>query len=328
MRKTLLLLISISFIGQVAQAQKRDTLLYYMNNDGAAVADKSRADYFLYIMPADRSSGKVLYPVYEYYPNGNRRLVSNSKNNTLKRLQFEGPCITYYPDGKKKEISNLKNGVALGELTQYYPNGKLYDVVKCRAPVGISLITCRDTAGNILADHGKGYWLKFNDDRDKLLSKGRILDSLEDGEWTGPVHDTGRFICLYKKGMIVSGTGYDRSGKGYPFTETTTEPVFKGKKHAFSDYVKQNLIYPKQVLEDHVQATIYVRITVEKYGVIKGVYTDWLYAPGDNDLSNDYKLMCSAAISVIKSSPPWVPGTLYGMPVRTKMTVPVNFNNH
>jgi antitoxin component YwqK of YwqJK toxin-antitoxin module len=124
MFKTAFLFLLGLIVCQSVRAQKTDTLLYFCKNSGELVANLDSADFVIQVSPPDNDDTN-LYVVKEYYNNGFKKLLGRSINNNLP-LRFQGPLIEYNVHGQKVSIQTLENGVTKGDITTYYPNGKIY----------------------------------------------------------------------------------------------------------------------------------------------------------------------------------------------------------
>jgi antitoxin component YwqK of YwqJK toxin-antitoxin module len=326
--KYLLFLFIGLFFGQQVMAQKSDTLLYYLNVEGKITKDKDSAEFAEYVLPYDKLI--KLYPVYIYYSNGKKKLLGAVKTKPRNNFSFllEGSCTNYYPNGKRKLTAFYNDGKIVGDYEEYYPDGKLYCVKSAVKSKPTLLIECRDSTGNVLAENGKGHWIVLNKYLNEIISEGNIADSSEDGEWRGSIDDTGRFLCNYQRGKLISGTGYDATGKAYQFTTINVDPMFKGGNNAFKAFLRRNTITSLN-LDAHprMYGTLNVFFTVEKNGQITNVGVKEQYVIGRDEVLNDYyNNMCMQVIKAVKLSPPWIPGTIYGIPARLQVTVPVEFN--
>ena len=208
MIKYLFLFIVGLFVLNVAFAQK-DTAVYYLKASGKLVSTKDSADYFVVILPPDTSIDKNLFIVKEFYSNGQKRLFGNSTTNTL-NLEFQGSQIVFFPNGHRLRISNYVDGRPSGDVTEYYPNGKLYNTQTITSDKHVLLNGCRDSTGTVLAENGKGKWIKFYDESfNNTYSEGKIENGLEEGEWVGTQNNKKIFTYQYKKGVKVSLKIYD-----------------------------------------------------------------------------------------------------------------------
>ena len=92
-------------------------------------------------------------------------------------------------------------------------------------------------------------------------------------------------------------------------------PRFPGGMKSFLDYQKKYLSYPAEAKAAGIEGVVVVSFIVEKDGsitnpaIIRGLETS----------------MDSAALSMIKSMPPWIPAIDHGDTVRYKYSVPIQF---
>lgn len=321
MKKSLIILILSLLLLGTAKAQQ-DTVLYYMKNSGVAVANKDSADYLLRIMPADSSTGKVLYPVIEYYLSGKLKFTGNSKTKDYSDLQLQGATVAYYPNGQRKRLSTYAGYYRVGESTEFYPNGKVYairkyffDKTKNSQAYVTRLVECRDSTGKILAANGSGQWVDYDDDFKYVNGEGNITDSLANGQWKGAFKDSSRYECSYVNGEGLAGVRYDKDGTTHPFDKAEVEPSYKGGVQDFYAFLGHIIKYPKVDKENNVQGKVIVIFVVDADGTIS--HTEAVRAP-DALLSNE-------AIRAILASSPWKPGQQFGRPVRAQYTETINF---
>jgi len=319
-RKSLFIFFISLIFYQTAAAQKQDTLRFYMKDD-VYIRTPDSADSFVLVLPADSSSGQVIYPVYGFYRNGNRKSIAYStskyfKNNT----SFEGPYTTFFSNGKRASVDHYMHGMLYGNLIKYYPNGKIYsieahDTVKNE----LMLIECRDTTGKLLTVNGKGNWIKYNPDFTKIVETGFVSDSLQNGEWYGVTDNAFKYYAMYKHGQLLFSSKPDNSktdvnSNGSAATEVQAR--FKnGGYQGFVNYILRAIVYPKDVIIDKTNAKIIIRFTVEEDGsivdvrMIKGI---------ESELS-------VATINAILLSPKWSPQISNGIPVKSYFSFPFDF---
>ena len=110
----------LAFKGTFAQ---KNATVYYLKRSGNLVSTKDSADFFLVIQLPDTSVDKNLFIVKEYYRTGKIRLITGSETNTFP-LKLQGSYITFFPNGHKMSINNFEDGKPIGDIIEYYPNGK------------------------------------------------------------------------------------------------------------------------------------------------------------------------------------------------------------
>lgn len=294
MLKHIIILLFSLFIFQSAQAQK-DTLLYYMKNDGEIVEEKAAADYFaLIVKPA---AGEELFPVYEFYPNGKRKMIAASKVQSID-YQLEGTSMQFFQSGKRKAVISYKEGVPVGDETEYYPNGKIYANSKFDGFKKL-VMECRDSTGTVLAQNGEGKWLKYDPDFKQLIAEGPITNGIQNGEWHEIQGDSIKRTIVYNKGNIKSGVSY-KGGKAYPFKEAIVKPDckdFKAVSTVVANYTQ------KSKSSDGVNEIIFM---VDLDGSISDLKVIRSMSPELGRLLSEK----------LKSGPKWEPGLDYGIPTR------------
>ena len=290
------------------------------------VNNKDSADYFIFNLPADPNTG--LHKVVEIYRNGKPMLITSSKSRSF-LFNKQGVTTTFFPNGRHKIVMIYNDNKPVGDALEYYPNGnlyasKIYDIPDSSDYAGKktasdnrpSLIECRDSTGVVLAEKGNGKWLTFDDAFIKLTAEGTIKNGLEEGEWHGAIGDTGRFVGTYHAGKIISGTGYDKSGRAYPFTELSSMPSYKGGIEAFYNFLAHTIHYPRIDRENNVTGKVFISFFVEKNGTLGDVKIE--RAPSAT--------LGQEALNAVMRSPAWIPGYQYGMLARIQFTVPVQFS--
>ncbi len=317
MKKIVFVFLLGLMILQSAKAQKPDTLAYYMKYGNSLAKSKEDADYRLIIFPADTSSGKILYPILEKYPNGNSKLITSSLTNDYKALKFHGTSISFDIDGHRESIDNYNNGKADGDFTMYYPNGRIYQTGKLSNDK-LKLIECRDSTGKILAGNGNGEWVYWDFKPKKCISlHGMVKDSLKEGEWDGMDGERVACVNIYKHGTFISGTYYFKSGKKYKYQTDGVEPKFGNDGPAgFNAYLGQAVKFPDIDRKNGTQGKVIVTFVVEKDGSLTDVKA--LRGPDQS--------MMDAAVQAIQRCPPWLPGIQNGRPVRVQFTISFAFS--
>lgn len=106
--------------------------------------------------------------------------------------------------------------------------------------------------------------------------------------------------------------------KAYSFNDCDTKPSFMGHydpRSFIQKWIYQYLRYPQEAVRDGIQGRVYVEFTIEKNGDVSGVHV----TKGIDELLDN------EAVRVISASPRWKAGKIDGKPVRTYLTVPVDF---
>lgn len=96
---------------------------------------------------------------------------------------------------------------------------------------------------------------------------------------------------------------------------TEVQAQFQGGMDAWYKYLRSNLTYPKQAQRLGVQGTVLIRFVINTDGTIQDAE---VVRPVDPSLDK-------AAIDVILNSPAWKAARHHGVPVRSRMTIPIKF---
>ncbi|RYF19534.1 MAG: TonB family protein, partial [Flavobacteriales bacterium] len=227
-------------------------------------------------------------------------------------LDLFGQCVEYYPKGNKKLVVNYD---APRKKTGYeycfYPNGKLhteqyydFEIADWRA----SYLTCKDSLGNILAEHGNGRWVEYNDDFTKEISSGPVRNKKQEGDWTVWTSDTTKTIITYQDALIVSEMPYNKvEGK---FLSMDEIPMYRGSFKALKDYITKNARYPQKARNHQISGKVIVAVIVKPDGELLAV-----------DLVKGIGYGCDeAALKVIRETGPWQANTTLKTPlIRSKL---------
>ena len=301
-------------------AQKQN--VYFLKDDGRYVTNRDSADFIRIVREPDSAS--TLYNIFEFYPNGTKKLVG--KSSRIDPPKFEGPCVVYFKNGARKALFNYKNNLLSGAQYEYYPNGKIY-IAKTYPEVKSEeyretedyLITDElDSLGAVLVKDGNGYYKGFDDKFKKVIDEGPIKDGKPEGQWKGT--DEGmhlRFFENYSNGELVLGISVTDKGDTVKYTKARgTEPHYKGGLTSFYSYISNSVKYPDYEKEHNIHGKVILSFIVEKDGAITDIK---VLSPVTVNIDNE-------AIRVLHESRKWIPGTFYGRPIRTQYTIPMDFS--
>lgn len=320
MRKIALLLTIIVFCSECVIAQ-RDTVIAYMSNSNAApwqpfkakiVGSKDSADFIRMVTSPDISVSKTLFPVNEYYLNGNPKLQGNSNTGFIE-AQFEGPCIEFFPNGKKKCICNYEKGRLSGNVIKYFPNGKIYLSGVYKKDTLI-VARCSDSTGRVLVEDGNGTLVLYSDNFKYIIGSGPVKDGLKDAAWKGILNDTISYEATYKNGKVITGISNAKSGNKYQFNKEYTLPEFIGGLDKFGIYLAKTIIYPSFARDHNIQGKALISFYVDRQGDLHNIHSV---------LGNE--ILATEAVRVMRLSPRWQPATSYGIAMDAVHSVPISF---
>lgn len=282
-----------------AEAQKKDTIVNFVKFNGELTMSRDSAQYIRFILPPDSTVDKDLFPVHEFYTNGKRKLIAAARSRSG-NLKFEGSAISYFTDGKRKSFMTFSKGDKVGDITNYYPNGKIYTTTRYSKDNQLLLITCKDSAGKVLAEDGNGKWLEFNDDFTWIVKEGTVKHGVAQKDW-------------HYNYSSDTTTTYAANNN---FIRVDIPPTYKGGVEALFQNINHNLKYPVIDFENKITGQVMVSFIVEKDGSLSNFTI----------VKSPSATMNEEAIRVIKLTAPWIPGYARGKPVRAYLTMPINFS--
>jgi len=299
-------------------AQRGNT--YYLKNSGVEVPTKDSADFIRIVTEPDAKS--TLYNINEFYKNGKTKLIG--KTIKLDPIVLDGECTTYFPSGKKQQHANYEKGHLVGDVYNYYPNGRVYlyrqyitDTVRVPGKLNYLILACNDSTGKELITDGNGHYIGYDSDFKNIYEEGDVKSGLKTGNWignNGMDNDKVTFTEKYENGNFISGESTDKSNNLFKYNIPETAPQFKGGIQAFYNFLsKQNLSQSGNNSSLHI--TIYVSGVIEKDGTLDNLQ---LYRLTKNP---EY----SKIIEALQRSPKWEPGTKYGQVVKTQYIFPINY---
>lgn len=122
--------------------------------------------------------------------------------------------------------------------------------------------------------------------------------------------------ALFENGQLVSGTVPEINIDKATSPNEVFEPQFPGGKEAMERFLMSNVRYPVLAQENRISGKVILAFWVETDGSI-----------------SDISIARSAGIELDKEAyriaqllPEFIPGTVDGVPVRLKVTIPINFN--
>ncbi|WP_070138385.1 energy transducer TonB [Crocinitomix algicola] len=99
-------------------------------------------------------------------------------------------------------------------------------------------------------------------------------------------------------------------------TQINVEPTYPGGFSALSNFINQNINYPKEALINGNQGIVYVRFTIDIEGNIKNTRVE----------KGVSKSIDKEALRVVGLMPKWIPAMVNGQPKPAYYTLPINFS--
>ena len=225
--------------------------------------------------------GNTLDTLWVYNPDGSskKEVYGGDVNDKGKRPLVEKEL--YYPNGQVKSLSRYAGQNT--QTTAWYPNGMLRYKFQ--------------TTGN-------------------FEPNGEVVSYYQNGQLKSKV--------VYEKGSLKGkGESYDSAGNPTKFIPLV-EPACFGRKckdsraslESFRSYIFQNVVYPRDALNDCVQGRVAVQFTIDEEGKVGNVKL--LISAGHSSVDK-------AAIRVVESSPKWTPLRIDGEASRIVYKLPIIF---
>jgi TonB family protein len=244
------------------------------------------------------------------------------ENGQIASKQAMNKRYSYYPNGRIEheneiiETENIKKSTDI----HWFANGQLAYVKNTSILKSETLekyVAVWDTLGKQIVRDGNGFDEYYEGNLKNLtIHSGLLKDGVKEGKWTGKdVNDNIEYNEIYEKGKCLKGESY--LGKStYNYTNPNVNAEFTTGMSGFGSHLQSNLRYPSAAQKANVSGTVYVQFVVCTDGTLC-----------------DYKILKSVgfgcdeeSVRVLKlSSGKWGPGKIRGRAVRSKFTIPINY---
>lgn len=124
-----------------------------------------------------------------------------------------------------------------------------------------------------------------------------------------------RILVLFCLGFLITGGLYAQESVGEVYTKVETKAQYPGGAKAFAEFLQENLKYPEEAIKEEIMGKVYLQMIINKDGSVSEVVVTKKVHP----------LLDAEATRLVKMMPKWVPATLDGEAVRTKVSVPISF---
>jgi periplasmic protein TonB len=101
------------------------------------------------------------------------------------------------------------------------------------------------------------------------------------------------------------------------YSAAEVAPQFPGGERGLDNYINKTVNYPQQAIDDEVSGTVHVSFIVDEKGHVTKAKV--------LDAANISDGLDQEALRVVKNMPPWMPGTVKGKKVKTRMELPISF---
>jgi TonB family protein len=278
-----------------------DTIVYFMKVGDYMTYEKNEADFFRVVVKAD--SGKA--NVADFYLDGKKRNEGLSLTRGMNFTPvYQGVVTSYYKNGNKQAERKYNNGKLAGDAIEYYSNGNIHTIIRYDSTAYLK--EYRDSTGAVLAQNGNGHWVQEPDGFHEPM-QGEIVNGKKEGVWTK--------TNLVGKQTEVKFINGKVPMEPFKLQDNMVSPMFRGGEKGFSKYLSKTIKYTAVARDYDIQGRSILTFVVEKDGSLSSIQ---IVSRAGGGLDEE-------AVRVLKISPPWLPGTEDGKPVRVQYSIPVNF---
>ena len=121
---------------------------------------------------------------------------------------------------------------------------------------------------------------------------------------------------VYSNGELISGTCYDKAENVITHFDVDMPATFPGGKDAMDNYIRTNLQYPKNSIQNNTQTTVIVNFVLDINGRINRI---WISKSTDKELKTE-------AIRLVRNMPKRLPELKDGELVASIQKVAINFS--
>jgi hypothetical protein len=150
-------------------------------------------------------------------------------------------------------------------------------------------------------------------DKDHVKDQGYFSQGLKTGEWKifYPNQQLAAKELYNTTGDLIDSAYFDQNGQPTAKKNVLTEPTFAGGKIRFNKFLVKTIRFP----DPDISGRVICSATVNTDGSLSNIE---IFSSSHNSLSQE-------AIRVLKLSPPWLPGTLFGNAISMQTKIVVNF---
>lgn len=315
MKKSFYLILVSFMLLRVSVAQSQTT--YFLKNNGDYAPSRKAADFIRIV--ANREGEMGLHPINEFYLSGSKKSTGHSfrKDPPL----YHGQVLSYFENGATRQVMQYEQGTLVDTSMLYYPNGKLYQVVRYSKPgdsSGVYIETINDSTGIALTTNGNGNAVVYDSDFKYITAQGNLKDGKYNGEWNGEIRsdDILRYKEIYEDGKLLSGESVDKQGNHYSYTESEVKPAFKDGIKNFYIYVIRSVRYPPQLAMKRIRGVAQISFIVLPNGKVSDAHA----------INDVHPALAAEVIRVLKGAKGWIPGRRKGRPAAMSFVMPFTFN--
>ena len=244
------------------------------------------------------------------------------ENGQIASKHIRNKTFSYYANGRIENENELFESDKEKKYTDihWFANGQLAYVrntTVLKPENSEQYMAVWDTLGKQIVKEGNGFDEYYEGNLKNLITHaGQMKNGVKEGKWTGKNSNGNlEYIESYENGKCLKGISY--FGKdSLTYISPNENAEFKTGMSGFESHLMANLKYPSAAQRANVSGTVYVQFVVCTDGTLC-----------------DYKVLrgigfgCEEeSIRVLQlSSGKWKPGKVKGRAVKSRFTVPINY---
>ena len=283
------LVILILFSSFVSFAQK-DTITYYTDIDLKST-EPEKAKFIFKVYQLD--SANWIFSLFN-----EKNVIQQKETYSDSLLQIKQGPFVEYTSGKPSLKGTFFNNLKQGNFISYDSSGVVVEV----SVYNLDTLKKRSI-----------YWENGNIQEEKLYTQDMTLQ-------TKTVFYNNGSLAIKEvygiKNKLIESKYLNIEGKSVKAADIESPPLFPGGIDKFYEFLGYKMKYPPQAAEANIQGSVFVSFTITSTGEVKNVKVDRKLHP----------LLDMEAERVVKLSPKWIPGKLFGKAVNVKYNLPIRFN--
>jgi TonB family protein len=274
--------------------------------------------------------GKYSYPLIEYYRNGAVRAYTDYIDEKREIYQK----TSWYPDGQIASIAKYEKGflnqpenLVNSKSTTITPPSNVSSFAETSRLASTNQITIEsiinqwDKDGQQTVINGEGianFRTYYGEKYQVTNESGKITKFKRDGVWYKRNEDgLLDYKEYYNNGVFDRGVSFNAIGDSVVY-RGEQQAEYNGGMKAFAKFLQKNLTYPQNAQIKRAQGKAYIQFVIGTDGSVNDLSI--LKSTGNLDLDDE-------AMRVVKlSGGQWVAGVQRGRKVRSRFTIPINFN--
>ncbi len=288
---------------------------YIANEGGTKIMVKSDSVK----IKLDKQQNLLTYSTANDYKLGTSPFLGAVYPNKQRLIDVDNPKKIYYSNGNVVSLAekvNLDNDSDSKIIYAWHQNtiplSIIYSSIINKVRID-KYISVWDSLGTPLVQQGNGHcMLKVAENSEE----GDISNGFKTGIWK-TINKEGKVLYEdeYNKGQFIKGVNFTKD-KPITYKMIEQQAEYDGGMEALGRFLSNHLKYPPTANRDRIGGKVYVQFVVSEKGNIQDV-----------QIIKSLRADCDEeAKRVIERITDWTPAQQRGIPVRSRFTIPINFN--